>query len=245
MHKYDVWSVTSNTTSLITLLPTSESYLTDHSMMDTRVSAEKAEEKVEKLGVGLTGGEEVGRRVLSTLEGKNRLLQFKRGLGVSAEAVIPTVLPTSHPTARPTVPPPPTAGGTTIVCLVHIHVILPENSDMNTIVSRVDLDLFKDYTNKNLQLYVNKALAALIASDSFKEVDVNSKKRKITGAVVERITWKKDDKAMRFEKTVNRPSSRAYLAVFASPLNEYVKMLRYFSFSFLLCIHIWFDSLCS
>jgi hypothetical protein len=188
-------------------------------MMDTHLSAEKAEEKVEELGVGLTRGEEEGRRVLSTHEGKNRLLQFKRGLGVSA--ISPEAdLSSLNPTTNPTVPPPPTAGGTTLVCLVHIHVILPENSDMKTLVSRMDLELFKDYQNKNLQMYVNKALAALIASDSFKDVDVNTKKRKITGAVVERITWKKDDVAMRFEKTVNRPSSRAYLAVFSSPLNE-------------------------
>jgi hypothetical protein len=215
--------------------------------MNTHQKTEKGEMKLGELGVRLTRNEkDEGRRVLSRLEGRDRLLQFKRGLSVtqfSHESLDPTLPPstaltaepthtpiTQTPTTNPSAPPPPTVGGTTLTCLVHIRVVQPRNIDMNATASRIDLDLFQDYTNKNLQMYVNKALAALIASDSFKDVDVKSKKRKITNAIVERITWKKDSVQMRIEKAVNRPSNRAYLAVFKSPVDEYVKILLFSSF---------------
>jgi hypothetical protein len=249
----------------------------------------KKVEKVERLGEGLIREEELeekeeeekeeeeeeGRTVLSTVEGKKRLVEFKRVLTASspdvpdpssaptvAQTVITSSAPTGgdaeigsaqpsydkhrsvpiiamtatpslKPTIRPTAPTAPTVGGTTLTCLVHIAVLLPENSNMLKTKSRIDIDLFKEYSNKNLQLYVNTALAALIASDSFQAVDVNSKKLKITGAIVERITEREKDVSIMNVKTENRPSNRAYLAVFESPVDRYVNifyLVSYFIF---------------
>ena len=208
LSKFDVWNVTSSVVSIVNVASTSYSNSVNTARKDLHSTAQTAEKKsLDFTGYkGSTGDEG------ST--GRSRVEEFKRALSG------PSLASATRVTSL-------------LTCLVHIGVTLPDKWSMTRTKEDIDLTLFREYTNGQLQVFVNATLAALMHGNRRESRDKNGRKTKVFSAIIERIT-EKDDVRLISAIAADRPSNEDYLAVFPSSTDEYVITnfdLSYLSFT--------------